>query len=674
MGLMSSRDEPLHGEADGALLSAATLDALGLHGQPFLHTVPGHGRFVDDTSEAQLDDVRQALIAGDDLLLVLGPPGSGRSILLDVLNDDSGTRIQCFHVAGTERFDTDNLFAGMLEAFQQPVPEDLKLSLDELIPCLQGMDERNTLCVVIVDDAEAVDDNELTRLLSSMLYLNSGDETLLRMVFAASDDFEDRIPDLLPEGADLPYSILSMEPLEDDRAASFLAFRLAQAGHTDALPFDDEDVAMLNDRASGRPGTLQSLAAETLNERFGSLPAAAPVSKSFASSLPEMDDRRRKLLFGGVAAALILAGLLLFLPSPDDSGDNARPQATSASADTEAENAERLRLVRERANEERARELAAEEAAAARAETDQREQAESEALAQAAPEAAMPADGDRSTPAASNDAGTRGSDRAPADPADPPANASAGESAAASATTETAPSSILPAPVAEPADSGRTDGNDASADERIEIVPQTSRAENAARNDDADDTSADAANTEGVQGGSLSAEELAIDDPNPVAGDGSGEPIQTAEVPVETAPLDPPPEALDDIRRDAPVSDDEPGAPGTNDASASGSSSIAGSLESPNWILVQSPDQFTVQMIAAIDRESVDSFLQNSNLPSPNSVFSFERSGTVWYAMVHGLYPTIEAATAAIEAMPAELRSNEPWIRAIGRLQETVRN
>jgi len=262
---MSSTDEQYSNHA--AELSDFALGELQLHQQPFTTEPDSGDTFVDGIAEAQLDDIKQALISGDDLLLVLGPEGSGKSTLLKQLGAKSGQRIQCFSVRGSERFSTANLFAGMIEAFKKQPPDDLKLMLDELIPCLQVMADHNTLGAVVLDDADLVSETELTKLLSGMLYLNSSDETLLRVTLAAPTEFEERIPELLPEGADLPYSSLAIDAFDKVRSAAYLDYRLQQAGLAEDFPFNDNEIATINEEAGGRPGLLHTVAARHLNTR-----------------------------------------------------------------------------------------------------------------------------------------------------------------------------------------------------------------------------------------------------------------------------------------------------------------------------------------------------------------------------------------------------------------------
>jgi len=219
-------------------------------------------------------------------------PDSGDTFVLKQLGAKSGQRIQCFSVRGSERFSTANLFAGMIEAFKKQPPDDLKLMLDELIPCLQVMADHNTLGAVVLDDADLVSETELTKLLSGMLYLNSSDETLLRVTLAAPTEFEERIPELLPEGADLPYSSLAIDAFDKVRSAAYLDYRLQQAGLAEDFPFNDNEIATINEEAGGRPGLLHTVAARHLNTR----------DEKFISELPpELEKSEKKVVGGGSA-------------------------------------------------------------------------------------------------------------------------------------------------------------------------------------------------------------------------------------------------------------------------------------------------------------------------------------------------------------------------------------
>ncbi len=565
-----------------ALLTDFALDELQLQDQPFVASTDGES-YLDSIAEAQLDDIKQALISGDDLLLILGPEGSGKSTLLSQLGTNSGQRIQCFSVRGSERFSTSNLFAGMLEAFKKEPPNDLKLMLDDLIPALQGMADHNTLGAVVLDDANLIPEAELTKLLSGMLYINSSDETLLRVTLAAPTEFEERIPELLPEGADLPYSSLAIDAFDKDRSAAYLHYRFQKAGGGDALPFTDEELATLNAEAGGRPGHLHVVAAQHLNSRDENYVPELP---------PELSEGKKKaagagffakiggtkLLAGALALLMIFAGLFMLKPDTNNVPDDRYKVVESKKIESDKEE-NAIRLLEEQKLAEQ-----------------QAEQQEQEKLSAAASTNSNSSTTE-STQASENDTAATG----------------------AAAKAEAQLQAKLEREAAEKAELAKK-----QAEEAEKLAQAKAAEEKAARE------KAEQAELAKQQAAAAKAEEEKL--------------------------------AKEKAEKEA-----------AEKAQTEQTLANVNNLESPNWILVQNPSLFTVQMIADTKRQSVETFLSRANLDGPNSIFSFDRDGVTWHALVHGLYGSIEEARKDIEKMPATARNNQPWIRAVGRIQNALK-
>lgn len=611
------------------LLSDATLSALQLQQQPFGQLDEDSLCFSDETTVEQLADVKQALITGDDLLLILGESGAGKTVLLRQLGENSGLRIQCFAVKGSSRFSTLNLFAGMLEAFKRPPPEKLKDILDDLIPCLQTMVERNTLSAIVLDDAHLVTETELTQLLSGMLYINSQDETLLRVALAAPPQFEDRIPDLLPEGADLPYSSLTIEGMEPGRAADYLTFRLEQAGFADEWPFSDEEIDELVEQSSGLPGGLHAAAAHHLNEQYGPLDDIQPEALQNHETGSLLQSRLSKLAMGVLATVLIVGGLSMFMPSQPENGGDSLSSSDTSRIDLDSD-ASKLVLV-----DTEALKPAAETGNTASVfDSDNNNPDANGNITQTA----TPGE---STPTLSEDIPS-GSDNA-ADSTDPAsdesaaisANGSIEEPSSSNASAQSASGSQrLPIP--------ETPANTDDSPVAV-IVPETG---------DASEQQSNEASSDDAPGAQPAIDESSADN----AAD-EGAPASNASAQAESADADESPAGID---VDAVDVDPE----------------LAGVLESPTWILVQDRNLFTVQMIASTNRASVENFLRRNvdTLQTPNSIFTFERDGNTWYALLHGLYESLDEARAAVESMPSRALTNQPWIRSVGRVQGLLKD
>ena len=97
-------------------------------------------------------------------------------------------------------------------------------------------------------------------------------------------------------------------------------------------------------------------------------------------------------------------------------------------------------------------------------------------------------------------------------------------------------------------------------------------------------------------------------------------------------------------------------------------------LESPNWVLLQQADKFTIQLSASTVRADVTRFLARAGLSGPNSIYSFQRQGVTRYALVHGLFDNVDQAQLAIQNMAPAAVSNQPWIRRLSSIQRSAKN
>ncbi|MFT4726661.1 MAG: DamX protein [Granulosicoccus sp.] len=571
------------------LLSEATLAALELPQQPFGPLEPNSTSFSDETTTEQIADVKQALITGDDLLMILGDAGAGKTVMLKQLGENSGIRIQCFAVKGSERFSTMNLFAGLLEAFKHSPPEKLQDLLNDLIPYLQTMIARNTLSVILLDDAHKVKESELTQLLSAMLYINSHDETVMRIAMTAPPEFEARIPEFLPEGADMPYSSLTITGMASLRAAEFIENRMQQAGHRGEAPFTDIEINALVEKSGGLPGPLQIAVVDALNDQYG------PVKHDLYNELATVgvgaamvQSRFSKLALGTVAIFCIILGILMSWPGKPN--DDAGRYTTSKTelvklSDSDSE----LRLIDNTPN--------------------------TESVPDSNPSAS------RTAKITLNGVESTSQPKPTTPPASTGTDSDATPESATGSESETESLSNLPDSLSLEVPTSITSGSTAESRPIVIVAePKTANSN---------------------------------EQPKPTVTSAENETATTQAPEVAAAP----------VAQAQPVKND------------SGNISPVGLLESSSWILLQDRALYTVQMSASRDRDSVVNFLNAHSdvLPAPNSIYTFTRNGGSWYALLHGLYESIDTARTAVEAMPAEALTNQPWIRSVARVQEVLK-
>ena len=103
---------------------------------------------------------------------------------------------------------------------------------------------------------------------------------------------------------------------------------------------------------------------------------------------------------------------------------------------------------------------------------------------------------------------------------------------------------------------------------------------------------------------------------------------------------------------------------------AAASPPAAGGLLGLEWVLRQPPGAWTVQVLGASRREAVERFARTHRFPpGPLAWLETRRAGRPWFVLLHGRYPSREAARAAVRRLPDTVRRAGPWPRRYGELQ-----
>src|SRR5690606_31221156 len=77
---------------------------------------------------------------------------------------------------------------------------------------------------------------------------------------------------------------------------------------------------------------------------------------------------------------------------------------------------------------------------------------------------------------------------------------------------------------------------------------------------------------------------------------------------------------------------------------------------------------YTLQLLGAWSRSNVEALVARY---SDIELYWYETrmQNRPWYVLIHGSYPTLSAARAAIAGLPPALREQEPWVRNVDDVQ-----
>ncbi len=89
------------------------------------------------------------------------------------------------------------------------------------------------------------------------------------------------------------------------------------------------------------------------------------------------------------------------------------------------------------------------------------------------------------------------------------------------------------------------------------------------------------------------------------------------------------------------------------------------------WLATRNPAHFTLQLVGARERSSVEKFVRVHAIASPYAVSSRDLKGKPWYSLVAGDYPTRDAAIAARDRLPKALQGAGVWPRTFESVVKT---
>jgi DamX protein len=283
------------------------LETFSLRCEPFAERIDSRFFYAGTTLMQRLDLLTHLTQFGDSVVLVSGPPGSGKTTLLSRFIGQSNNQWRLCLIDAADDFSqfprrlADALGSGSL------------CSEQELLTQWANHSDSSRLCVILIDNAEKLDESALQRL-CALLGQASADR--IRIILFGTPEAQQRLKQAFEQNT-VSGSIqrLEMPRLNEEETSSYLMYRLAVAGYSGESPFTTTEVRALCKAAGGRPASLNRLANQALLER-----QARTRSKRIR---PVIGKRKGNALAWGLASLGILSlaiymGWQPFYPTASD--------------------------------------------------------------------------------------------------------------------------------------------------------------------------------------------------------------------------------------------------------------------------------------------------------------------------------------------------------------------
>lgn len=92
-----------------------------------------------------------------------------------------------------------------------------------------------------------------------------------------------------------------------------------------------------------------------------------------------------------------------------------------------------------------------------------------------------------------------------------------------------------------------------------------------------------------------------------------------------------------------------------------------------SWLLAQDGNQYTLQLIGSHQESTVLKLIETHRLGKQASYFRTRYKDDDWYVLLYGIYPSRDAALAAIRKLPQPLQAQKPWARTLKSVHQDIR-
>lgn len=245
---------------------------------PFSSLVEGDAFFTDPDRTQTLDMLQHLTQYSEELLLVTGPDGVGKSCLLEQFLTRAEEHWQVCRLDGGHSIEAESLFKHIAECFSLDLsrvpPQEL---LQRLQAQLNELQEQQ-LPVLLIDDAQRLSDDAL-EIVMHLAALEGEHGKLVRVLLFSDNRIDSRLASERFSGVAQPHR-LELKALDEHQTAAYLEHRLRVAGYQGAALFSDKEVRQVQRQARGLPGIINDAAHDALMLRMSSQGGASASSGS----------------------------------------------------------------------------------------------------------------------------------------------------------------------------------------------------------------------------------------------------------------------------------------------------------------------------------------------------------------------------------------------------------
>jgi MSHA biogenesis protein MshM len=239
----------------------------GFTHQPFELQNKDEHIYLDTTLQMQLDVLEKNLFHSDNLQILKGEKGVGKTTICQYFKRKIEGRASVFYLQGDKNLQASDAIKSMLKFYQNDVPNNLRSCIVKLASHVKKNINSHNKAIVFIDDCHLLPIKKLQIILQTMEALGDVVHKHLRLLLITEPAIELNLPKLnvvFVKKGKVWSSIL--RPFNLKQTKAYLDYRLMLAGLSAPNPFNNnKQLKKIFNKSSGIPSEINQQAAIFFN-------------------------------------------------------------------------------------------------------------------------------------------------------------------------------------------------------------------------------------------------------------------------------------------------------------------------------------------------------------------------------------------------------------------------
>ena len=248
--------------------SPSYLSHYGMHRAPFMTNLEEDMYYPEPTRTQRLDILLHLAQYGNELLLVTGPEGSGKTTMLTQFLKKAGSDWKICQINAHNMLNIEQLLSRISRGFNFPEEKvKIEAALSNLKRRLEAMLATHQTVLIIVDNAQQLTSEVLNVLLEFSNIRNISKGISLRVLLFSEPQIKIQLasPELQSKQT-LPIRKIDLPAFDEQQTGKLIRHRVTTSGLASKSVFNDAIISKIYKYSEGWPGAITEIAHQVLFE------------------------------------------------------------------------------------------------------------------------------------------------------------------------------------------------------------------------------------------------------------------------------------------------------------------------------------------------------------------------------------------------------------------------